>query len=175
MLDEMLDCFAVQRARDPASVLLFVTREPAGPIIRAAAARGIPETALRIEGASRAEVPRLLAAADYGLFFIRPSFSKQASSPVKLGELLAMELPVLTNAGVGDVDRILDECGAGVSIAALDATGYANGLDQLSALRPDMELLAKRPCTLVRPWRRCAAVCSSLQPTSWLARSKRPL
>jgi hypothetical protein len=26
-----------------------------------------------------------------------------------------------------------------VSIAALDAAGYANGLDQLSALRPDME------------------------------------
>ena len=138
MLGEMLDLFAVQRAHDPASVLLFVTRDAPEPIIAAAAERGIPASALRIQGGTRAEVPRLLAAADYGLFFIRPTFSKQASSPVKLGELLAMELPVVTNAGVGDVDRILQETGAGVSIQTLDQPGYERALSDLAALQPDM-------------------------------------
>ncbi len=138
MLGEMLDFFAVQRARHPASVLLFVTRDTPMPIIAAAAERGIPASALRIQGGTRAEVPRLLAAADYGLFFIRPTFSKQASSPVKLGELLAMELPVVTNAGVGDVDRIMEETGAGVSIEALDRPGYERALSDLAAMQPDM-------------------------------------
>ena len=49
-----------------------------------------------------------------------------------------MELPVVTNAGVGDVDRILAETDAGVSIAALDTPGYERALDHLAALQPDM-------------------------------------
>jgi hypothetical protein len=139
MLGEMLGFFAVQRSRDPEAVLLFVTRDAPEPIVAAAAERGIPAAALRIRGGTRAEVPKLLAAADYGLFFIRPTFSKQASSPVKLGELLAMELPVVTNAGVGDVDRILEETGAGVSIYVLDQSGYERALDELATLQPDMK------------------------------------
>jgi hypothetical protein len=38
-----------------------------------------------------------------------PSFSKQASSPTKLAEYLAMGLPCECNSGVGDVDRIMAE------------------------------------------------------------------
>lgn len=141
MLGEMLDFFALQRARNPSSVFLFVTRDATGPVLAEAARRDIPASALRIKGGTRDEVPRLLAAADYGLFFIRPTFSKQASSPVKLGELLAMELPVVTNAGVGDVDRILGETGAGISIEALGPGGYEQALDAVAALRPDRERL----------------------------------
>ncbi len=138
LLREMLDAFAVQQARSPGAVMLFVTRDDPQPIRAAAAARGIPTDSLIIRPATRAEVPELLAAADYGLFFIKPAFSKQASSPVKLGEFLAMELPVLTNAGIGDVDRILEESGAGVTIDRFDPAAYAEGLDRLERLRPDM-------------------------------------
>lgn len=88
MLLEMLDCVAVQREREPGAVLLFVTRDDPAPIRAAAAAHGIPDAVLRIKPASRAEVPLLLAAADYGLFFIRPTFSKLGSSPVSLANCL---------------------------------------------------------------------------------------
>ena len=138
LLDEMLDAFAVQQARSPGAVMLFVTRDDPAPIRSAAAARGISPEAIVIRPATRAEVPQFLAAADYGLFFIKPAFSKQASSPVKLGELMALELPVLTNAGVGDVDRILAESGAGVAVTSFDQAAYAEALDQLEALRPHM-------------------------------------
>ncbi|GAA4039029.1 glycosyltransferase family 4 protein [Sphingomonas rosea] len=137
MLGEMLDCFAVLRTRDPDAVMLFVTRDDPAPILAAAAARGIPAEALRIRPASRAEVPQLLAAADFGLFFIRPTYSKQASSPVKLGELFAMNLPVLANGGVGDMDRILAQSGAGVAVERFDPAAYGAALDALAALRPD--------------------------------------
>ena len=44
-----------------------------------------------------------------------PVFSKKASSPTKMGEFLALELPIVTNGGVGDVSRIMYETAAGVS------------------------------------------------------------
>lgn len=89
------------------------------------------------QGTGRTEVAGLLAAADYGLFFIKPAFSKLASSPVKLGELMALGLPVLTNAGVGDVDPILRESGAGVTVERFDLPAYDQALERLEALQPD--------------------------------------
>ena len=50
------------------------------------------------------EVPDLLAAADVGLAFVRPSFSTRAVSPIKVGEYLLAGCPVLATAGVGDLD-----------------------------------------------------------------------
>lgn len=148
MLDEMLDAFAVQRARSPGAVMLWVTPDPPDLILAAAHKRGLPPDSLVIRSADRTEVRGLLAAADYGLFFIRPAPSKVASSPVKLGELLAMGLPVLTNRGIGDVDRILQDSGAGVTVDRFDAAAYADALDRLDALRPD----PRRAAETARRW-----------------------
>jgi glycosyltransferase involved in cell wall biosynthesis len=134
MLDEMLDCFAVELERDAEAIMLFVSRDDPDLIRTAAAARGIGPASLVIRAASRDEVPRLLAAADYGLFFIRPTFSKIASCPTKLGEFLAMGLPVVTNGGVGDVADIVRQSGAGVLIERFDRCAYRAALDQLDLL-----------------------------------------
>jgi glycosyltransferase involved in cell wall biosynthesis len=138
MLEEMLDFFRVQLNRESDSVFLVVTREPADSILAEAGTRGIPEDRLIVLPASREEVPQLIAAADYGLFFIKPVFSKKASSPTKMGEFLALELPIVTNGGVGDVSRILTDTGAGVAIDACNREAYSAALDQLESLRPDM-------------------------------------
>jgi glycosyltransferase involved in cell wall biosynthesis len=50
------------------------------------------------------EVPAYLAAADLGLALRTPSFSQRAVSPIKVGEYLLCGLPVLSDAGVGDLD-----------------------------------------------------------------------
>ena len=138
MVDEMMDFFRVQLERDSSSIFLIVSRDPPGPLRDAAARRGVPPERLVIRTATRAEVPKLVTAADYGLFFIMPVFSKKASSPTKMGEFLALELPIVTNDGVGDVSRIMDETGAGVVIHAFDSEAYRKALDQLGALEPDM-------------------------------------
>ena len=134
MLDEMLDCFRLQLERDPRALFLIISRDDPAPIMDAAAAKGVPHDAVLIRGASRDEVPRFTAAADYGLFFVRPTFSKIASCPTKLGELLAMEIPVLTNGGVGDVASIVAESGAGVVIDGFDTEAYRKALDRLEKL-----------------------------------------
>lgn len=147
MLDEMLDCFRVQLDRDRRALFLIVTRDDPDPIRAAAAAKGIRPDAILIRSASREEVPPIIAAADYGLFFIRPTYSKLASCPTKLGELLAMEIPVLTNGGVGDVDQIVTESGAGVVIDRFDKSAYGTALDrleQLSSAREVWQQVARR-------------------------------
>jgi glycosyltransferase involved in cell wall biosynthesis len=134
MLDEMLDCFAVQLERDPKALMLFVSRDDPVGIRTAACARGIAPASLIVRAASRNEVPGLVAVADYGLFFIRPTYSKLASCPTKLGEFLAMGLPVLTNTGVGDVDEFLQQSGAGVLVNQFDCTAYLAALDEIETL-----------------------------------------
>jgi hypothetical protein len=84
-------------------------------------------------------VPKLIAAADYGLFFIMPVFSKKASSPTKMGELLALELPIVTNGDVGDVSRIMNETGAGVVVEKFADKAYRNALLELEVLAPNMQ------------------------------------
>lgn len=116
MLGEMLDAFAVLRRRVPDALFLIVTRDAPAPILAAASARGLPANALMIRSAARDEVATLVAAADVGLFFIRATYSKTASCPTKLGEFLAVEIPVIANRGVGDVDQVLAETRGGVLV-----------------------------------------------------------
>jgi glycosyltransferase involved in cell wall biosynthesis len=134
MLDEMLDCFRVQLNRRPGALFLIITRDDAEPIRRAARAKGIPDQALKIRSASRAEVPQFVAAADYAIAFIRPTFSKSASCPTKLGECLALEIPVLTNGGVGDVARVIGDTGGGVLVDRFDDEAYRDALDRLEQM-----------------------------------------
>jgi hypothetical protein len=49
-------------------------------------------------------MPFLLQAIDISVSFIQPSYARQASSPTKIAESLALGIPVICNAGVGDLD-----------------------------------------------------------------------
>lgn len=148
MLDEMLDFFRVMLAREPEALFLFVTPDAPRPIRAAAEARGVPADRLVIRAASREEVPLFMAAADIGIFFIAPVFSKKASSPTKMGEMLALGIPLVTNAGVGDVAEIVADTGCGVAIERFDEAAYAAALDEISAM--DMAPPVQREKAL--PW-----------------------
>ncbi|HEX6660780.1 MAG TPA: glycosyltransferase family 4 protein [Sphingomicrobium sp.] len=139
LLGEMLDFFRSQLELEPTALFLIVSRDDPRPILAAARAHGIPDEALLIRPAARAEVPKFLAAADYGLFFIKPCFSKKASSPTKLGEFLALGLPVVTNSGVGDVDHVISESGAGVLVDAFTPDAYRKAIRAIHALPRDPE------------------------------------
>lgn len=148
MLDEMLDFFNVYRRRYPGAVLLLVTPD-SSPALRAAArARGIPDESLVVRSASREEVPKLMAAADLGLFFIKPVYSKTASSPTKMGEIIAMGLPLITNAGVGDVAEIVAETRCGVAIERFDSEAYSAAIDTIEKMASAPEQSRER----AQPW-----------------------
>lgn len=134
LLDEMLDFFGSFQRHHGDAVFLFITPDDPDSIIAKARRAGIGGDRLVIRSASRDEVPRLMAAADFGLFFIKPCFSKIASSPTKMAEMLALGLPVITNAGVGDVAEIVRNTGCGVVIEHLDEVSYEKAIGMLRSL-----------------------------------------
>jgi glycosyltransferase involved in cell wall biosynthesis len=134
MEGEMLDFFRAMLTRDQKGIFLFVTPDSPAAIRAAAAARGVPSDRLVIRNADRTEVPIFMSAADLGIFFIEPVFSKKASSPTKMGEMLALGLPLITNKGIGDVTQIVEETGCGVTIDRFDEAAYKEALELLEKL-----------------------------------------
>ena len=134
MLEEMLDLFVIVKSARPRSRFLFVTPDDPEQVYAAAARRGIAREDVVVRSATRQEVRFYLSAADLGVFFIRPSASKVSSSPTKLGEYLAMGIPVLTNGGVGDVADIIERTGGGVVVEDFTPDAYRRVLRGLDAL-----------------------------------------
>lgn len=147
MLDEMLDFFRVYASRHPDACLLFVTPDDPQPIREAAAARDVDPDRLTILAASREEVPGLMAAADLGIFFIKPVFSKTASSPTKMGEMLAVGLPIVANKGVGDVERMIDDMQCGVAIGEFTPQSYSRAIARTEELKGSPEERRDRALT----------------------------
>jgi len=131
MLPEMLDFYGVYRKRYPGARFLLVSLEDPASIRTQAAARGIGESEIIVRPASREEVPRLLATADLGLSLIRPVYSKVASSPTKIGEMLAVGLPIVSNYGIGDVAEIIAQTECGAVISSFEPDSYERALAEV--------------------------------------------
>lgn len=134
MLDEMLDFIQVVLEKDPGYYFHFLTPEEASEIEIPAASKGIPSDRLKIEYCPRKHLPERLAASDAGLFFIKPCFSKSASSPTKLGEYLAMGIPVICNSGVGDVEEIIHNTSGGILVHDFNREEYVKTANSLSEI-----------------------------------------
>ena len=90
---------------------------------------------IHVRPASRDQVPMLLGASDIMLSFIKPAYSKMASSPTKLAEAFALGIPVISNAGVGDVDQITQDLNAGAVIDLNDAGAADKLASELDVIR----------------------------------------
>jgi glycosyltransferase involved in cell wall biosynthesis len=58
----------------------------------------------------------LLSLSKVSIFFIKPGFSKKATSPTKAGEMMAMGIPIICNDKIGDMEKIINETHAGILI-----------------------------------------------------------
>jgi glycosyltransferase involved in cell wall biosynthesis len=134
LLKEMLEFFKRVTVSQPDALLAVITPEPKDMVINEARRLGIASSHLFVQSAPPEDVPYYLAAADIGLYFIKPCYSKMSSSPIKLGELLAMGLPVITNAGVGDSDAILGSGQIGCLIKEFSQQEYDRAVAQIPAL-----------------------------------------
>jgi glycosyltransferase involved in cell wall biosynthesis len=91
-----------------------------------------------------AEVSAYLSAADAGIAFYKPTFSRQATSPVKVSEYLACGLPVIINAGVGDSDTFVSDQRVGAVVSDFSDDGYQKTLSALpELLSPEMRARAR--------------------------------
>lgn len=110
MLDEMLDFFKVLNDKKPSAKFLFITKDNPNLVFSKAHQKGISKENLIIQPSSRELMPSYIGISDFSIFFILPVFSKKASSPTKMGEIMNLGIPIICNSGVGDVDKIMNEC-----------------------------------------------------------------
>jgi glycosyltransferase involved in cell wall biosynthesis len=118
---EMMQVYKRLLLVKPDAHFLILTKEAEKPILELAEQLDIPLNRIIIRNVNRPDVPLLLSVSDLGICFIKPAFSKMASSPVKLGEMLGTGLAVICNHGIGDTDNQITLTDAGVI-----CKGYSN-------------------------------------------------
>src|SRR5262249_46437760 len=98
LTEQMADFFvSVRRHKPDAHFLWLISRRDR--VVKLMQDRGVPPENFSVRFVNAQEMPSFLSAADVGLAFIKPAFSKLASSPTKFGEYLGCGLPIVTNAG----------------------------------------------------------------------------
>jgi glycosyltransferase involved in cell wall biosynthesis len=129
--NEMLAFYKEMLKQKPDSVFLFITKDAPESIKHLAALQEIPLENIRIQPAEREQVPELLSISNASIFFIKPAYSKKASSPTKLAELMGLGIPIITNRGVGDVERVMKENPLGILIQEFNSLAYGSALKEL--------------------------------------------
>jgi glycosyltransferase involved in cell wall biosynthesis len=133
MMDEMMDYFKVHLKRFSKTTFLWITKDNPLPLINAAKKRGI-EKSICIQPSERKDLPNLLSICEASIFFIKPMFSKKASSPTKMAELLGMGIPLICNSNVGDTDQIVKKENVGIVVNEFNKNAYDNAVNQFSDL-----------------------------------------
>lgn len=132
MMDELFNFFAVLNKRNPKAKLLLISRDETRSYMDRWKKRGLLLEDLRIIQAARKEVPVLLALSDLCVFFYKPGFSKIATSPTKMAEIIFMKKPFVTNSGIGDIDRFAEEIGENKIVNEFSSNDYARVVNSIS-------------------------------------------
>jgi glycosyltransferase involved in cell wall biosynthesis len=143
MFDEVLACFKLIRAKLPNARLLVVNRNEQDFVRRMVAEAEIPGDCVELTTADHAHVPEQIRRMSAGAAIIRPVYSKIASAPTKLAEYLGCGVPCLGNTGVGDMELILENQGAGVALRAFTPEERTRAVDRLIAMASDPKTHAK--------------------------------
>jgi glycosyltransferase involved in cell wall biosynthesis len=134
MLDEMLELVSYIKKKYPGTIFLFITHSEPKIILSKLAKYTLAERDVMIIGATRQQVPVFAKASDVNISFIRPDYSKISSSPTKLGEVLAMGIPVIANAGVGDIESIINKTGSGIILKNFNQAEYLRAVEAIPEL-----------------------------------------
>lgn len=137
LFEEVGRLFLAMRALDAGAFLRVLTpssQAGARDVLRRV---GVAESDFAIVHASPHEVPRYLQRARVGLSLRKPTFSQIAASPTKIPEYLAAGIPVVCNAGIGDMDTLLSAERVGVILSEFSAVAYQRAAVEAFALSSD--------------------------------------
>jgi glycosyltransferase involved in cell wall biosynthesis len=134
---EMVQFFVQARQLRPELAFLVITQSDPSMIETEFAAAGVSRADYRVTRSDPGAIGGYLSAADVGLSFVRPCLSKISSSPTKIGEYLAAGLPVVSTAGIGDVDALLSAQDVGVLVRSATDDAYAAAANEAFRLASD--------------------------------------
>ncbi|MCS6895240.1 MAG: glycosyltransferase [Bacteroidia bacterium] len=143
-LAEMIRFFKVLLKHKPDSYLVFFT--PSAPEIVYTAVReaNIPFEKIRIRSLKRAEVPLWSSILDASIIFCLPGFSRIGSSPTRVAEMLAMNIPVIMQADLGDTKQLARDIEGIYACPTLSEESYELIVHQLLLLRERGEVYSPR-------------------------------
>jgi glycosyltransferase involved in cell wall biosynthesis len=133
MTKEMFAFFKRLSNTHPEFVMLILTKDDPGMVRKQASENGISADKLKILYAGRDELPAYISLSECSIFFIRPTYSKIASSPTKHGELMGMGVPVICN-NIGDTGRIIEETRTGLVVNEFSNAEYDRIIGKINEL-----------------------------------------
>ena len=140
MLEEMLDFYDILRTRIIKSRFLFVSPDQE-VLKKAIVSRNYNPNEIISTSSSRKDVPLFISLSSCSIFFIKPTYSKKASAATKMGEIMAMGKPVITNTGWGDVDDVLLKTKAGLIVKGFNQVAYEETIQSIISFSSSPEAI----------------------------------
>ncbi len=134
MKEQMLDYFSASISLSANVHFLILSHDEHKKIKRLIVSKKLDEGYFTILKVPYSQIPGYLSAADAGIFFITPVFSKLASSPTKFAEYLSCGLPVIVNQKVGDLERYVLDNQVGDIVRGFSQDEYKRSFRKLMSL-----------------------------------------
>ncbi len=142
LLEEMLKFFKTLKAKEDKYKMLFVTLEDKNIIRNISKDLGLQKEDIKIISSDREQLPLYLSTADLGIAFIKPLYSKKGSSAVKMGEMMAMGIPIVCN-DIGDTGKIMKKYNAGYVVEKFNKESFEKTIDEIIQLPRKTEDIIK--------------------------------
>lgn len=133
MINEMMQFYKVVLEKIPNAKFLFITHTPKEEVLRYAQSNQVKSDNILVISGKRDEMPYLITLSTYSLFFIKPLYSKKASSPTKQGEIMSLGIPIICNSNVGDTAAIITDYNAGFVLDNFNEIDYRMVVSKLNA------------------------------------------
>lgn len=133
MTKEMFAFYKRLLKKYPEFTMLFLTKDDPSRVMYDADSANIPRENIIVRYAERNILPTYLSLSNCSIFFIRPTFSKIATSPTKHGELMGMGIPVICN-DIGDTGKIINKTNSGFVVDDFSDEAYDKAISQIPKL-----------------------------------------
>lgn len=140
LLDEIIVFYRTLMQYRPDARMLFVNRNEHKLIRAAMQLHRVASDRFEIIAAEHRDVPAQIAQMHAAAAIIKPSYSKMSSAPTKLAEYLGCGVPCVGNAGVGDMEEILEGRRVGVALHDFSPADHRGAVDRLLALLDDPDV-----------------------------------
>lgn len=141
MIPEMLSFFKYIKARYKNAQMLFITDDKDSMLKNAVKENNLEDVS--VVKADYDDVPKLLTGSSFGILFKWPC-QRLDSFPIKVGEYLASGLPVIINAGMGDVEAIIRRNKIGVVVDNMDSAGLEKAFRDMGSLLSEGDAVRQR-------------------------------
>lgn len=135
LFDDMINFFKILKENDERFIFIFITNDPKKALTKLKKYKNDNFVKfVFIKNVERKKIPIYLSLSDIMIFFINNTYARQASSPTKLAESLALGIPVISNKNVGDIDTIIKRLNAGIVLDCRNLFEINNCIKNISKI-----------------------------------------